>query len=93
MLILTNAYIKGNFAVAITKDLSGNYIGQRSSMFSYSKLWLVSLERYEELVIEIATKWDVDHKKKNWLLSFRQQTQMRHKIEIIWYDSLWISST
>ena len=48
----------------MTKDISGNYIGQRSSMFSYSKLWLVSFERYEELVIEFATKWDATHKKK-----------------------------
>ena len=32
-------------------------------MFNYSGKWLVSFERYERLLVELATKWDLNHKR------------------------------
>ena len=60
----------GNFAVALRKEEDGTFTGMKSTMFDYSKKWLVSFEKYKELLLETALEWDRKHKLKKLAVMF-----------------------
>ena len=58
-----NLLFVGNFGVALRKEADGSFTGMKTCMFNYSGKWLVSFESYDRLLVELATKWDLNHKR------------------------------
>lgn len=69
--LLVNVFLfAGNFALGLRKEANGTLVGVKASMFDYSGKWLVSFERYDELLKELADKWDRNHKRDKLAVKF-----------------------